>query len=83
MKGNEIKIGQTYLAKVSGRVVPVTVLREFERPQGRAGWRTLWICRSEVTGREVTVRSAQRFRAEVPAGREMERFHLKEKSISG
>jgi len=58
MKAVEIEIGGTYLAKVSGKVVPVVVQ---ETDTGRKGWG----CRNTTTGREIWVKSAQRFRERV------------------
>lgn len=57
MKASEITVGQVYLAKVSGKVVPV---------------RVLWRCRNELTGREITVRSCQRFRVPVAEASEVQ-----------
>lgn len=66
MKEVEIEIGGTYLAKVSGNLVPVRVLntREISAPTRGNHWptRTVWDCRNERTGRTITVRSCQRFR---------------------
>lgn len=64
MKANEIKIGQFYLAKVSGRVVTVKVLRTVERFNGDKS-RTHWVCRNMLTDREIEVKSCQRFRVVV------------------
>jgi len=74
MKAHEIKPGQTYLAKVSDRIVPVTVLHETSytiygsrhMAQGEFSRRGAWRCRNELTGREILVRSAQRFRGPAP-----------------
>lgn len=64
MKANEIKIGQFYLAKVSGKVVTVKVLRTVERFSGDRG-RTHWVCKNMLTDREIEVKSCQRFRKAV------------------
>ena len=68
MKGNDIKVGGVYTAKVSGTVQRVRVAAAVERfgppPDYRA--RDTWQCVNLATGRAVLVRSAQRFRAEVP-----------------
>lgn len=61
MKANEIKIGQFYLAKVSGKVVTVKVVRTVERFNGDRG-RTHYVCQNMLTGREIEVKSCQRFR---------------------
>lgn len=71
MKKNEVVVGETYLARVSGRLVPVRVDRarvvsthHRNRFSGLTDQRerTLWDCTNTRTGREITVRSAQRFR---------------------
>ncbi len=54
MRKSEVQIGDTYLVKVSRRIVPVTILRE-----SRYGG---WVGRNETTGREIRVRSAARLR---------------------
>ncbi|MFM2094109.1 MAG: hypothetical protein RIS70_1233 [Planctomycetota bacterium] len=66
MKINEIEIGGRYLAKVSGRSVVVRVTDIREAPTST--WSRRRVCRkrivaiNESTGREITVRSAQRLR---------------------
>lgn len=65
MKATEIQVGRTYLAKVSGRVVPVTVTAVHDERRAN-GTYPKWRCRNELTGREVWVRSSQRFRGEAP-----------------
>lgn len=86
MKGLDIKIGSTYLVKISGREVQATVLRTVARevtrkatpgsPVPYEAWTGRnWEVRNEVTGRIVRVRSAQRFRQEVlrtPADHEVQ-----------
>lgn len=68
MKQDEIEVGRTYVMKVSGRLVDVTVLEVL--PEGRAGRkRRQWVCRNLATGRKVLARSAQRFRAARPDDR--------------
>ena len=66
MKAKQIEKGCKYWAKVSGRIVPVRVLDIYSQ------WDTFRDCstirykvRNEKTGRIVTFRSAQKFRAEV------------------
>lgn len=54
MKTAEIQVGGVYYAKVSGRVVPVLILRE--SPHG--GWHGL----NEATRRDVRIKSARRLR---------------------
>lgn len=53
----QIQIGTTYAAKISGRVVPVTILRE----SLYGGWDA----RNEITRRAVRIKSAQKLRFEV------------------
>jgi hypothetical protein len=75
MKSAEIQVGGVYLAKVGNRVVPVNVLGTFawtsNKPNQRYGgirelaYHTGWIVVNTVTGREIRVRSAQRFRGAV------------------
>src|SRR5450432_2012532 len=59
MKKNEVKIGGTYLAKVSDRVVPVRLDRE----NHRGGWDATNL----MTDKKVHIKSAQRLRC--PANR--------------
>ena len=54
MRKSEVQIGDTYLVKVSGHIVPVTILRESQHGG--------WVGRNENTGREVRIRSAARLR---------------------
>lgn len=56
MKKKEVVVGRTYMAKVSGRVVPVKLIAE--SPYG--GWNSV----NKATGRAVHVRSAARLRWE-------------------
>jgi hypothetical protein len=66
MKIEEIEIGGRYLAKVSGRQVVVRVSDIREVPTST--WSSRRVCRkrivavNEKTGREITMRSAQRLR---------------------
>jgi hypothetical protein len=57
MKKRDVKVGGTYLAKVSDRVVPVHIYRE----STHGGWDATNI----FTGRLVRIRSAQRLRCAV------------------
>jgi len=57
MKKAEIKVGGTYLAKVSGTVVPVRIRAEHPR----CGW----VGVNAVTNREVRIKTAARLRREV------------------
>lgn len=56
MKKSDIEVGQTYLVKVSGKLVPVKIVSRYEF--GRGGW----IGTNQLTKRKVTIRSAQRLR---------------------
>jgi hypothetical protein len=60
MRQNEVQVGATYAAKVSGRLVPVTVLQ--------AGAGRAWIARNETTGRILRLRTAARLRFRVDRG---------------
>jgi hypothetical protein len=53
VKKNQVAIGNAYEAIVSGKRTSVRLLRE--APKG-------WIAVNELTGREVTIRTAQRLR---------------------
>ncbi|MBL9000791.1 MAG: hypothetical protein JNK25_06605, partial [Phycisphaerae bacterium] len=55
MKKNDVRIGGTYLAKVSGDVAKVRI--DAENPRGG------WDATNPATGRVVRIRSAQRLRA--------------------
>ena len=68
MKAKDIQIGRTYLMKVSGNIVPVTVLRIEEKySESNFIGRTTkqYVCRNNTTGRECVTRSASKFRREV------------------
>lgn len=54
VKKKDVVHGERYIAKVSNAIVTVRILRD--NPYGG------WIAKSEKTGREVTIRSAQRLR---------------------
>jgi len=57
MKKKDIKVGNVYAVKVSGRVVPVKLISE--SPYG--GWNG----KSLVTGREIRVKTGGRLRREL------------------
>jgi hypothetical protein len=59
MKKRDITIGETYLAKVSGKLVPVRITSE--SPHG--GWNAV----NTTTGREVRIGSAARLRRPLDA----------------
>ncbi len=56
MKKRDVLIGKTYMAKVSGTVVPVQIWSE--SPYGG------WIGRNRKTGHEVRIKTAARLRRE-------------------
>ena len=58
MKKRDVRIGATYSAKISGRVVPVTLLEV-----AGSGWKA----RNETTGRVVRIKSAAKLREELSA----------------
>jgi hypothetical protein len=60
MKKNEVKIGGTYLAKVSERVVPIRI--EAESRHGG------WDATNLATNKRLRIKSPQRLRGEVNAG---------------
>ena len=57
MKKDQVKLGGEYLAKVSGKVVPVRI--DKENPHGG------WDATSAATGKSVRIKSAQRLRGAV------------------
>jgi hypothetical protein len=61
MKKNEIKIGQCYEAKVSDRIVSVRI----DSTNTHGGWNAT----NTATGKRIRIKSAQRLRRAVPAGR--------------
>lgn len=56
MKKNEVKVGHTYVAKISDRLVPVRI----DSVHSRQGWNAT----NTKTGRRVHIKSAQRLRCE-------------------
>lgn len=54
MKRKSVEIGGVYVAKISGRMVPVKLLRE--SPYGG------WDGRNEITGRDVWIKTAAKLR---------------------
>jgi len=56
MKKSEVKIGGTYLAKVTGKVVPVRI----DAANARGGWDAT----NTVTKKKVRIKSAQRLRGQ-------------------
>jgi hypothetical protein len=71
MTNAQITIGQCYLARVSGKLVPVRVVERFEYHAGRVGMRYGWKAVNTKTGRTIVVRSPQKFRSAVAEERPM------------
>ncbi len=61
MKMAEVRIGEVYVAKISGRLVPVRI--EGESVYGG------WVGRNTITERTVRIRSAQKLRRQYVAGK--------------
>jgi hypothetical protein len=59
MQKHNVKVGTTYIVKVSGSLTKVRITREHDR----GGWYGVNL----ATGREIRIRTAARLRAEVPA----------------
>jgi hypothetical protein len=59
MKKNEVRVGATYLAKISNKVVAVRI--DSEHPRG--GWNAI----NTATTKKVHIKSAQALRGEAPA----------------
>ena len=55
MKKDEVEVGKTYAAKISGEVVPVRIEKEHPRLKG-------WVATNEKTDEEVHIVSAQKLR---------------------
>ncbi len=64
MKKEDVKVDGTYLAKVSGGVVPVRITAEKWSGDKHVGW----VGVNTQTNRSVRIKSAQRLRAEVTGG---------------
>ena len=64
MKLKDIQIGEMYLARVSGNLVPVQVLELHERSDWKGRTVRKFRCRNTRTGREITC-SAARLRCPV------------------
>ena len=58
MQKHNVKIGTTYLVKVSGKLAKVRITREHDRGG--------WYGTNLATGREIRIRTAARLRLEVP-----------------
>jgi len=58
MKKKDVQIGHVYAAKVSGRVVPVRLIRESQYGGG-------WIATNTKTNRDVLIKTAARLRYKI------------------
>lgn len=58
MQKHNVKVGTTYLVKVSGRLAAVRITREHDRGG--------WYGTNLATGREIRIRTAARLRSEAP-----------------
>ena len=63
MQKNNVKVGTTYIVKVSGTLAKVRLTRE----HARGGWYGTNL----ATGREIRIRTAARLRSEVPPAQEI------------
>ncbi|MGB9612173.1 MAG: hypothetical protein ACPL7M_14475 [Bryobacteraceae bacterium] len=59
MQKHNVKVGSTYIVKVSGTLAKVRITREHER----GGWYGVNL----AAGREIRIRTAARLRSEAPA----------------
>lgn len=66
MKKAEVKIGETYAVRVSGKVQPVKITREQVVPAYRSGRalteKTVWHGTNLNSGRQIYIRSAAKLR---------------------
>ena len=62
MKKQDVRVGSSYLAKVSGEGVPVKITGEKWAGDKHVGWAAV----NTKTGRPVRIKSTQRLRADVP-----------------
>lgn len=65
MKLKDIEVGGRYRAKVSGRLTTVRVLDLKESSTFGGRYRTTIVAVNESTGRQISIRSAQRLRSRV------------------
>ena len=63
MQKHNVKIGTTYIVKVSGRLAKVRLTRQYDRGG--------WYGTNLVTGREIRIRTAARLRSEAPPAQEI------------
>jgi hypothetical protein len=60
MRSSDVVVGRVYLAKVSGRLVPVRIERPVLAGFGRI--QVVWEATNLATGRRILIRSARRLR---------------------
>ena len=65
MKKDQVRVGETYTAKVSGEVAPVRITEEVWVGELHKGWKGT----NTLSGRSVRIKSAQRLRAVVGGGK--------------
>ena len=63
MQKHNVKIGTTYIVKVSGRLAKVRLSRQHDRGG--------WYGTNLATGREIRIRTAARLRSEAPPAQEI------------
>jgi hypothetical protein len=63
MQKHNVKIGTTYIVKVSGRLAKVRLTRQHDRGG--------WYGTNTATGREIRIRTAARLRSEAPPAQEI------------
>ena len=63
MQKHKVKVGSTYIVKVSGTLARVRITRE----HARGGWYGTNL----ATGREIRIRTAARLRSEAPPAQEI------------
>jgi hypothetical protein len=63
----DVKVGSTYAVKVSGRIVPVTILEANKQLVGYPKRRevVMWVGENRQTGKHVSIRSAAKLRYEL------------------
>lgn len=64
MLNDDVAVGKTYTAKISGKLVRVRILSMFIQHNGRRAW----TARNIDTGREIRIMSGAKLRREVSEG---------------
>ena len=75
MKNNEVKVGGTYLAKVSDRVVTVRI----DSVHSRRGWNAT----NTRTGKRIHIKTAQRLRGEASKTTKSKKPQAAEEAVAG